>query len=1138
MSNNYSLYIDLSSYLIMSLLQLLTLISALIYRQHDQKSQTAQRYLNGSGWLLGLWVMLIALDLLSMRSNVVAVMLPVVERLVNVVSVILVVWVFITADRQDDGAVARLVLFGGLVVTLLLFIFTILQRAQTDTFTSLNQTGWSLIWIILSIGVGCMGFVFVFRERKSLNCLIWKMATIGLFTILQAMKLIEYFLGAPTGEFDLHGRVGIWAMMFCVPLTLYIKIIHAYERAIKEARTHRKVVPQNSTPSIATLRTVRYPTDTELLDFDADLANLGETAEITMRDVPLDRVLNDSSSTQLLKTLGLILEDTDFDKIPSQIVVACTEVLRADLAILLSFTQGNHVDVVSAHDGARNKPMLTIPSINLGELPTLEASIRLKEQRVIRLENQPKEIEELYSRLEMSEYGIAYFQPLMRSSQVLGIIIIAQPYSKRELSLNERELLRNIGKVVGHLLGLVNEAKRTRDALEQRFAQRLIGDHATDIAEFTETDAKIQYSEIQGTIEVARNKNKHLQDQIDDLANELEKLRARLMTLIGGKQDMSLIERFSVAYHEQSRLRAERDNLMKHIQELEQQLSFQKDRNTLGGAVTTQASILEQLGHEGHHLNLRLNSLREQLAELHNVGQAGNGSSESFNEIILSIGFSNQQIESENHDLQKHLTAIEDQLNKIVADAVSEKLITASKNTAEQAITPHTTEPLELEQGTMLGDNRRLETRNQKQNQLETQLELMEAEIRHLAADREAIARQRDQYRIERTQLAAKIDRIKEQRARLLADLSSVQSELDEYKIQLIEANRHIKTISDDNTNLTTDLDKTRIELVTTALERDKLMVQIEGDLATSPKSIEGGVDDLHAMLTGLSAQKSNLERELNEMRLKLATVSMNQVELDSTSTNGAASYEFVKVGHATDSNLIYQMVQELRTPMTSIVHYLDLLSRQGDLASPQNHRRFVDRISANVVRLDTMLVDLSYLSALDAGQITLEYEKVNMVEVVEDLISKASYQFHEKELTLNLSLEDNLPLVDIDVSGVQQVVGQLLNNAYIVSPPQSAVSLVVERLNFSINDVRQTEAILIAVEDSGGGIDADEDEVFSRNRFSQKVVIKGLGDTGIGLPIAKAIIEAHGGHMWLITHEGIGTRFNVALPINRVKFD
>jgi hypothetical protein len=66
--------------------------------------------------------------------------------------------------------------------------------------------------------------------------------------------------------------------------------------------------------------------------------------------------------------------------------VACTEVLRADLAILLSFTQGNHVDVVSAHDGARNKPMLTIPSINLGELPTLEASIRLKEQRVIRLE--------------------------------------------------------------------------------------------------------------------------------------------------------------------------------------------------------------------------------------------------------------------------------------------------------------------------------------------------------------------------------------------------------------------------------------------------------------------------------------------------------------------------------------------------------------------------------------------------------------------------------------------------------------------------------------------------------------------------------------------------------------------------------
>lgn len=1137
---DYGFSIHLLHYLSMALLQSLTLTSAIIYRQRYTESRTAKRYLYVTGSLLGIWVVLIIFLILSTQFSNMSILLPVLEQLANSASFVLIVWVFITADQVEGESAIGLIMVMGLVVVILAFVFSGLRWVQLASTEDFNQSTLSLLWISINLVVSCLSLFIIFNSRKELISLTWKLGTIGIFILLQLLRLREYFFFSPisVSNVDVYGRIGLWVMMLAMPITFYIKIIYGYERALKEIRTQMQVIPQNRSLSIATPRSVRYSNDTESLDVDSILSSLGDTAEMQSGSSSPERVLQDPSPAQLLRTLGLILEETDIEKVPNQIVKACADVLKADLAILLSFTQGVHADVVSAYDGARSKQLHTMLSLNVSELPTMESAIRLLEQRVIRVDNQPKEIEELYGRIEVSEYGVAYFQPLTRSNQVMGIIIIAQPYSKRELSLIERELLRGIGTVVGHLLGLVNEARRSREALEQRYAHAFSTNSPSEIAGLTGTDTMLEYVEMQATIEVAQSQNKQLQGQVANLAIQLDKERNRLLTLIDGEEDLSLTERVSAVYQEQNQLRAERDELAERLQELEVRMPYQsKERTSPKTDSATQSVILQDLEREKQQLILQLNSLREQLDGLRDLGQSTDGSPESFKEMIQTITNANQQLEGEKQSLQKRLSLIEDQLGKIDEDANPDSIIALLQKTAEQRSTFHArTEALQLERDALLGERRRLEMRIRKEEEREAQLELMEAEIRHLATDREAIARQRDQYRTERTQLMTKVDRIKEQRARLLADLSTLQSELEEYKNQLKEANRFIKTISDNNTNLTNELDKTKIELRTIILDRDKLMAQIGGDITALQQIRDDGVNDLQSMLTTLSTQKSKVERELNETRVKLATMSMNQVTLESTTTESV--YEFVQVGRATDSELIYHMVQELRTPMTSIIGYVDLLSRQSDFVLSENHRRFIDRISANVVRLDTMLNDLTHLSALDSGQINLALDEVNLVELVEDLITKATYQFHEKELTLNLALEDSLPQVEIDVSGIQQVIGQLLNNAYIVSPPQSAVSITVERLRFSVKDHRQTEAILIAVEDSGGGIDADETEVFSRNRFSEKVVIKGLGDTGIGLPIAKAIIEAHGGQMWLITHEGIGTTFNVALPLKHVKFD
>lgn len=235
----------------------------------------------------------------------------------------------------------------------------------------------------------------------------------------------------------------------------------------------------------------------------------------------------------------------------------------------------------------------------------------------------------------------------------------------------------------------------------------------------------------------------------------------------------------------------------------------------------------------------------------------------------------------------------------------------------------------------------------------------------------------------------------------------------------------------------------------------------------------------------------------------------------------------------------VASLSQELRTPMTSITGYTDLLLGESVGVIGDMQRKFLQRIKANIERMGSMLNDLIGVTAIDAGQLEIRPAPLDMAEVIEDTIIGARAQLEEKELTLELNLPEQMPLVEADPEYVRQIMANLLGNATKSTPVGGTMEITasvleepVEGRNSNGEAVRQF--LQIAVRDSGGGIaPQDVERVFERFYRAERPLIDGLGETGVGLAIVKSLVEAHGGRVWLESEMGEGSTFFFCLPIS-----
>ncbi len=219
---------------------------------------------------------------------------------------------------------------------------------------------------------------------------------------------------------------------------------------------------------------------------------------------------------------------------------------------------------------------------------------------------------------------------------------------------------------------------------------------------------------------------------------------------------------------------------------------------------------------------------------------------------------------------------------------------------------------------------------------------------------------------------------------------------------------------------------------------------------------------------------------------------------------------------------LVSLVSHELKTPLTSIRGYLDLMVEDRDAFS-EEHRRFLGVLDRSVDRLLKVLAELLFLAQVDERTLTLEIESVDLPTVIDEGVSRFTALAEQEQVALTWTA-DPLPPLRADRLRLAQLVDNLVSNAIKFTPRGGRV------------EVRATASegsAVLAVSDTGIGIPESEQarvfERFFRASNSDEVTSSG---TGLGLAIAKAIVDAHGGELTLESAEGAGTTVAAAFPV------
>lgn len=223
-------------------------------------------------------------------------------------------------------------------------------------------------------------------------------------------------------------------------------------------------------------------------------------------------------------------------------------------------------------------------------------------------------------------------------------------------------------------------------------------------------------------------------------------------------------------------------------------------------------------------------------------------------------------------------------------------------------------------------------------------------------------------------------------------------------------------------------------------------------------------------------------------------------------------------------SNILSIVSHDLRTPLTSILLYAQMLTDELATLEKEDQRRFLGIISEECTRLSRLVDDLLDLQRLEAGRAKWDVKPQDLSKVITTCARVFEAMALSKSMTLVVDCPPSLPPVEADSDKISQVLSNLLSNAIKYTPACGTVQLSVEADNNNI---------LIRVADSGPGIPRDQwEHIF--DRFSQLANpdVREIAGAGLGLYIVRQIIKRHGGAVWVNSEVGKGAEFFVSLPI------
>ncbi len=285
--------------------------------------------------------------------------------------------------------------------------------------------------------------------------------------------------------------------------------------------------------------------------------------------------------------------------------------------------------------------------------------------------------------------------------------------------------------------------------------------------------------------------------------------------------------------------------------------------------------------------------------------------------------------------------------------------------------------------------------------------------------------------------------------------------------------------------------------------------------------------------LTRLNSEMVNSIRSYYKLASKDSTQSshdfylkeMTQLNNDLVNTQRELSKKKSELERLIEQKNFYvgMVAHDLRNPIGAIQSFSNILSDELGASLNDDHKTFLNIITTTSDFMLTLVEDILQMSQLESGKIVLKKEPVNLLDFLKENVQILQLIATRKHIDIRLNIHHHVETLMMDRTKIQQVLGNLITNAIKFSPHNSSIWIEIEE---------SSEYVTIAVRDEGPGITGiDPDKLFEPFQIGKAIATDGESSTGLGLAIAKNIIVAHDGNLWVRSGANGGSIFSFSLP-------
>jgi signal transduction histidine kinase len=245
-----------------------------------------------------------------------------------------------------------------------------------------------------------------------------------------------------------------------------------------------------------------------------------------------------------------------------------------------------------------------------------------------------------------------------------------------------------------------------------------------------------------------------------------------------------------------------------------------------------------------------------------------------------------------------------------------------------------------------------------------------------------------------------------------------------------------------------------------------------------------------------------------------------------------AQLYARIEAANRSKAEFVRFVAHELKNPMSPIKGFTEMILT--GMAGPVNEMQasFLKTVRSNVNRIETIVQDLEDAAKIEGGRLALNFKPVQISEVIETIVRSMTQQIEEKQQRLVVNVPEDLPDVWADQTRLEQVLTNLVSNAYKYTPQGGQILLEAE---LTMSDPDKPDSIRVVhlwVKDSGIGIsEEDQKKIFSQ--YFRTMISREIAQgTGLGLNITKSLVEMQGGRIWFESELQKGTTFHFTVPV------